>query len=66
MIGFKNYINENVQIQVQDLAGNWRTINMTSNQPQQVLQRMQQVKLVNPKFRVRAIDMQGKLIDILP
>jgi hypothetical protein len=60
-------ISEGVNIQAQDESGNWRTYNiMSSNQPQQLLFRMQQVKALLPKYRVRAIDGTGLLLALLP
>lgn len=63
----RNGISEGVNIQAQDESGNWRTYNiMSSNQPQQLLFRMQQVKALLPKYRVRAVDGTGLLLALLP
>ena len=54
-----------IQIQLQDLTGNWRTYSLTQNNSQMILSEMKQLSSRFPDQRVRAVDMDGKLIDIL-
>ena len=54
-----------VQIQLQDTTGNWRTYGVTQNFSQQILSEMQQLSSRFPDQRVRAVDMDGKIVDIL-
>ena len=54
-----------VQIQLQDTTGNWRTFHVTMNNSQMILSEMKQLASRYPNQRVRAVDMDGKLVDIL-
>jgi hypothetical protein len=54
-----------VQIQLQDTTGNWRTYHVTLNNSQMILSEMKQLSSRYPNQRVRAVDMDGKLVDIL-
>jgi hypothetical protein len=54
-----------IQIQLQDTTGNWRTYHVTLNNSQMILSEMKQLSSRFPKQRVRAVDMDGKLVDIL-
>ena len=54
-----------VQIQLQDMTGNWRTFHITQNNSQQILSEMKQLSSRFPDQRVRAVDMEGKIVDIL-
>jgi hypothetical protein len=54
-----------VQIQLQDMTGNWRTYHVTLNNSQMILSEMKQLSSRFPNQRVRAVDMDGKLVDIL-
>ncbi len=56
---------DQVQIQFQDLTGNWMTVRITQNNSQMILMAMKDVKQIYPDKRVRAVDMDGRLIDIL-
>ena len=56
---------DSVQIQAQDLSGNWRTYSYTMNNAQNILLRMKELQRQFPNFRIRAIDQQGRVIDIL-
>lgn len=56
---------DNIEIQAQDTNGNWRTIAITMNNPQQITSRMREVSNTYPNYRVRAIDGNGRVIDIL-
>jgi hypothetical protein len=54
-----------VQIQLQDTTGNWRTYHITLNNSQMILSEMRQLASHFPNQRVRAVDMDGKIVDIL-
>jgi hypothetical protein len=54
-----------IAIQYQDVLGNWITTITVPNQPPVILNNMQSVAVLCPARRVRAIDQDGKLIDIL-
>ena len=54
-----------VQIQVQDQSGTWRTYLNTQNNSQLILMRMKELQRQFPNFRIRAVDQQGKVLDIL-
>jgi hypothetical protein len=56
---------DQVQIQLQDTSGNWRTFHVTLNNSQMILSEMKQLSYRYPTQRVRAVDMDGKLVDIL-
>lgn len=56
-----------VQIQYQDLSGNWRTITVLQyNTPALILEAMKSAKQSFPDSRIRAVDMDGRFIDMLP
>ena len=54
-----------VQIQVQDQSGNWRTYINTQNNSQLILIRMKELKRQFPNLRVRAVDANSRIIDLL-
>lgn len=54
-----------IDIQTQDKSGNWRTCSSTQNNPQMIRARMDEVKRQFPDQRVRAIDENGRMIDML-
>jgi hypothetical protein len=56
---------DNVQIQLQNISGNWQTLGVTINNSQRILSEMQQLASRFPNQRVRAVDMSGKIVDIL-
>ena len=56
---------EQVQIQLQDITGNWQTMSVTFNNSQYVIQAMRSLKERFPDKRVRAVDMDGRLVDML-
>jgi formamidopyrimidine-DNA glycosylase len=58
-------MDQQVQIQLQDIMGNWRTYNITLNNSQMILSEMTQLANQFPGQRVRAVDMNGKIVDIL-
>jgi len=52
-------------IEYQDPLGNWMTVVTIPNQPALILNGMKSVAVLYPGKRVRAVDQDGKLIDIL-
>jgi hypothetical protein len=59
-------MDNDVEIQIQDTTGNWRTYHITNNTNSQVvLVEMKSLKSRNPDLRVRAVDRSGRLIDLL-
>jgi hypothetical protein len=54
-----------IAIQYQDVLGNWITSVTVPNQPPVILNGMKSVAVLCQGRRVRAIDQDGKLIDIL-
>jgi len=54
-----------VEIQIQ-VTGNWQTIRSCLNDSQIILMEMKNVKNIYPDYRVRAVDKNGRLIDMLP
>lgn len=57
---------DNIQVQVQDDTGNWRTYQITTNNSQMIRSAMRQLKTQFPDNRVRAVDMDGRLVDMMP
>jgi hypothetical protein len=55
---------ERVEIQIQD-GGNWRTIHITFNNSQLILNEMKTLKQRYPDKRVRAINNNGRMIDMI-
>ena len=56
---------DQVQIQLQDTTGNWRTYQVTLNNSQMISSGMQSLASQFPNQRVRCVDMNGKIVDIL-
>ena len=54
-----------VQIQMQDSGGNWRTYAITQNNSQMIILRMRELQRQFPNARIRAIDNAGRVVDIL-
>jgi hypothetical protein len=54
-----------VHIQAQDTTGVWRTYHTTMNDSQRILQEMTSLKDKLPEYRVRAVDANGRVVDIL-
>jgi hypothetical protein len=54
-----------VTIQYQDALGNWITSMTVPNEPPVILSGMRSVAVLFPGKRVRAVDRDGKLIDVL-
>jgi len=61
----ETHMNDKVHIQLQDHDGNWRTQHTTFNNSQRILQEMKTVKSRHPDKRVRAIDKDGRMVDML-
>jgi len=59
-------MSDNIQVQVQDDTGNWRTYQITTNNSQMIRSAMRQLKEQFPDNRVRAVDMDGRLVDMMP
>lgn len=55
---------DRIEIQIQD-GGNWRTIHITFNNSQMILNEMNNMKLRFPDKRVRAIDSNGRVVDMM-
>lgn len=53
-----------INIQFQDQVGNWITVSVTDNISINILRAMQEVQR-NFGGRVRAVDQNGRLVDIL-
>jgi hypothetical protein len=56
---------DQVQIQYQDIMGNWITQQVVNNIQPYIIQCMQQVSSTSSGKRVRAVDSSGRVIDIL-
>jgi len=54
-----------IALQYQDPLGNWMTVVTVPNQSPLILSGMKSVAVLCPGKRVRAVDQDGKLIDIL-
>lgn len=57
--------NEFVQIQAQDRSGMWRTYVWTPNNQQRITQEMNSLKKQFPHFKIRTINKDGRLIDMM-
>jgi hypothetical protein len=53
-----------VYIQIQD-GGIWKTITSLPNNSQRIISEMQSVKRIYPNLRVRTVDENDRLIDML-
>jgi len=62
---FSQIMTSDIAIQYQDVLGNWITSVTVPNQPPVILNGMRSVAILCPGRRVRAIDQDSKLIDIL-
>lgn len=54
-----------INIQLQDNTGNWRTYHTTMNNSQMILTEMRSLAARFPDCRVRAVDENGRVVDIL-
>lgn len=55
---------DQVQIQLMDESGNWRTYAYTPNNSVLYRDGMRQLQWQFPNARIRAVDMDGRVIDI--
>ena len=55
---------DRIEIQIQD-GGNWRTIHITFNNSQMILNEMNNMKQRFPDKRIRAVDSDGRVVDML-
>jgi hypothetical protein len=56
---------DRVEIQAQDTTGNWRTYHITDTNSQRILSEMKSLQSRYPDYRIRAIDQNGRVVDIL-
>ena len=57
---------DNGYIQIQaDFSGNWRTVSHVMNNSQYIDHAMKSVAKMHPTKRVRAVDSNGRLVDML-
>ena len=56
---------DRAEIQVQ-ISGNWQTYCSTLNDPQYILNEMKNAKNIYPDLRVRAVDQDGRTLDMMP
>jgi hypothetical protein len=56
---------EYVSIQAQDLDGVWRTYRNIENNSQRISSEMSDLQRQFPNFRIRAVDYNGRIVDIL-
>ncbi len=57
-------MNDSVEVQVQDESGNWRTTAVTVNVSAIIRARKAEVQRQFPGARVRAVDRDGRLLDM--
>jgi hypothetical protein len=58
--------NDRIKIEIKDLSGTWTQVGMTLNEEQSVSSEMKQAKERFPDRPVRAVDKDGRVVDILP
>ena len=56
---------DNVEIQIQ-VSGNWQTLCSTLNDSQYILNEMRNAKNIYPELRIRAVDKDGRVLDMMP
>lgn len=56
---------DNVEIQVLDITGNWRTCHVTRNISSLIAMEMSQLAERFPNQRIRAVDNRGNLMNIM-
>ncbi len=56
---------DQIEIQVQDTTGNWRTYSVTQNFSTLITEAMRSLKWQFPEQRVRAVDVNGRLVDFM-
>ena len=55
---------DQVYIEVQEQSGNWQRGGMTNNQPMEINVRLNEAQARNGGRRVRAVTINGQLVDI--
>jgi hypothetical protein len=58
-------MNDRIEIQAQDTSGMWRTYHVTMNDSQRILAEMRSIQSRYPNYRVRAVDQNDRVVDIL-
>lgn len=53
-----------VEVQMQDPSGNWRTYSSSQNIPAIYRDNMRQLQWQFPDARIRAVDSNGRVVDI--
>lgn len=53
-----------IEVQLQDETGNWRTYSMCPNVSQIYRDNMRQLQWQFPNARIRAVDSNGRVVDI--
>ncbi|WP_454918264.1 hypothetical protein [Xanthobacter sediminis] len=56
---------EQVQIQYQSKTGNWTTVMMVQNLPENIAAGLRSAARANSGCRVRAVDSRGRVVDLL-
>jgi hypothetical protein len=56
---------DRIEIQAQDTSGMWRTYHVTMNDSQRIVAEMRSIQSRYPNYRVRAVDQNGRVVDIL-
>ena len=56
---------DQIEIQLQDITGDWRTYQITQNSSLLITMAMKQLKEQFTGQRVRAVDGTGRLVDLL-
>lgn len=56
---------DNIELQIQDDTGNWRTCHVTLNESQRIISGMRQLSEQYPNKRIRAVDSNRRIVDIL-
>lgn len=59
-------MNDRAEIQAQDASGNWRTYSvMTNTDSQRMNDLMKELSNRYPNYRIRAVDQNGRVLNIL-
>lgn len=56
---------DQIEIQIQDSTGNWRTYAMPQNISAMIMARMKELRWQFPDYRIRAIDQNGRVVDMM-
>jgi hypothetical protein len=57
---------DRIRIEIRDLSGTWAQIDTCLNQPQMIAMALKQAKERFPDRTVRAVNLNGQLVDMLP